>query len=166
MHQMSSKYEFRQAEATHKAEQCGLQAMQTASMIVCPLVIAAAHTRTQWIFQRAQSTPVASEMTAPRKNTSVDSARLSMALDTPLAMKSSVPSVCMTLPMVHARMSTSVVDTSCLMPSIHALSLSAAQHYYNFENNLAVARQCVHDLGSASKGMQIWTYCRHAGKPF
>ena len=73
-----------------------------------------------------QSAPVASEMSAPRMNTSVEIARLSIDDDTADAIKSSVPSTCITLPMVHASTSTMVVETSCLMPSIHASSDSAA----------------------------------------
>ena len=75
--------------------------------------------------REAGCAPVASEMSAPRMNTRVEIARLSIDDDTADAMKSSVPSTCITEPMVQASTSTMVVDTSCLMPSIHASSDSA-----------------------------------------
>ena len=71
--------------------------------------------------------------------TSVLSARWSMLSLTPDAMKSSVPRAVMASPMPHARMSTSVVASSCLMPSIHVSSLSACDR----RNQKVISKFCL-----------------------
>lgn len=69
--------------------------------------------------------PIAVERSAERMKVSTGMARWSTPPEMPEETKSSVPSTLSTSPMAHARMSTRMVDMSCLIPSIQVSIASA-----------------------------------------